>query len=98
MFLIRNHHVRRPLFSHTPVGGNTDGRSDAGHSVCDPRFVRRPAFALSAILSLAIGIAATSAVFGIINGLLFKPIRGVTRPERLVEIARDVNGEFSDVT
>ena len=61
-------------------------------------FVRRPAFALSAILSLAIGIAATSAVFGIINGLLFKPIPGVTRPGRLVEIARDVNGEFSDVT
>src|SRR5688572_919700 len=61
-------------------------------------FARRPAFSLSAILSLAIGIAATSAVFGIINGLLFKPIPGVTRPERLVEIARDVNGELSDVT
>lgn len=61
-------------------------------------FVRRPAFAISAILSLAIGIAATSAVFGIINGLLFKPIPGVTRPERLVEIARDVNGELTDVT
>ena len=61
-------------------------------------FVRRPAFALSAILSLAIGIAATSAVFGIINGLLLKPIPGVTRPERLVEIARDVNGELTDVT
>ena len=61
-------------------------------------FVRRPAFTVSAILSLAIGIAATSAVFGIINGLLFKPIPGVTRPERLVEIARDVNGEQTDVT
>jgi predicted permease len=61
-------------------------------------FARRPAFSLSAILSLAIGIAATSAVFGIINGLLFKPIPGVTRPERLVEIARDVNGDLSDVT
>jgi predicted permease len=61
-------------------------------------FARRPAFAVSAILSLAIGIAATSAVFGIINGLLFKPIPGVTRPERLVEIARDVNGELTDVT
>ena len=61
-------------------------------------FVRRPAFALSAILSLAIGIAATSAVFSVINALLFKPIPGVTRPERLVEISRDVNGEASDVT
>jgi putative ABC transport system permease protein len=61
-------------------------------------FLRRPVFALSAIFSLAIGIAATSAVFGIINGLLFKPIPGVTRPERLVEIARNVNGELTDVT
>jgi putative ABC transport system permease protein len=61
-------------------------------------FARRPAFAISAIVSLAIGIAATSAVFGIINGLLLKPIPGVTRTERLVEIARDVNGELSDVT
>src|SRR5687767_616325 len=61
-------------------------------------FMRRPAFALSAVLSLAIGIAATSAVFSVINALLFKPIPGVTRPERLVEISRDVNGEASDVT
>lgn len=61
-------------------------------------FVRRPAFAVSAILSLAIGIGATSAVFGIINALLLKPIPGVTRPERLVEIARDVNGQLADVT
>jgi predicted permease len=61
-------------------------------------FLRRPAFALSATLSLAIGIAATSAVFGIINGLLFKPIPGVTRPKRLVEVARDVKGELTDVT
>ncbi len=61
-------------------------------------FRRRPAFALSAIVSLAIGIAAMSAVFGIINGLLFKPIPGVTRVERLVEVARDVNGEMTDVT
>ena len=63
----------------------------------DPSHAARPS-PLSAILSLAIGIAATSAVFGIIDGLVFKPIPGVTRPERLVEIARDVNGELSDVT
>src|SRR5688500_3440206 len=61
-------------------------------------FMRRPAFALSAVLSLAIGIAASSAVFSIINAALFKPIPGVTKPERLVEISRDVNGDWTDVS
>jgi putative ABC transport system permease protein len=61
-------------------------------------FARRPAFALSAILSLGLGIAASSAVFSLINAALFKPVPGVTRPERLVEISRSVNGETSDVT
>jgi len=61
-------------------------------------FARRPAFALSAVLSLAFGIAASSAVFSIINAALFKPLPGVTTPERLVEISRDVQGEWTDVT
>jgi putative ABC transport system permease protein len=61
-------------------------------------FARRPAFAVSAVLSLAIGIAASSAVFSIINAALFKPIPGVTKPERLVEISRDVNGDWTDVS
>ena len=61
-------------------------------------FARRPGFSLSAILSLAIGIAASSAVFSLINAALFKPLPGVSRPERLVEIARDVGPETGDVT
>ena len=61
-------------------------------------FARRPAFAVSAVLSLALGIAASSAVFSIINAALFKSIPGVTKPERLVEISRDVRGEWTDVT
>ena len=59
---------------------------------------RRPAFAAAAILSLAIGMAATSAVFSIANGVLFKPVPGVTRPDGLVEIARSVQGQQTDVT
>jgi hypothetical protein len=61
-------------------------------------FARRPAFAISAVLSLALGIAASSAVFSIINAALLKPVPGVTKPERLVEISRDVRGEWTDVT
>jgi putative ABC transport system permease protein len=61
-------------------------------------FARRPAFSLSAILSLGIGIAASSAVFSLINAALFKPVPGVTRPDRLVEIARAIGNETGDVT
>ena len=61
-------------------------------------FAKRPAFTLAAILSLGIGIAATSAVFSIINAALFKPVPGVTRPERLVQISRAVGDETGDVT
>lgn len=60
--------------------------------------VRRPAFAAAAITSLAIGMAATSAVFSIANAVLFKAVPGVTRTDRLVEIARSVQGSRTDVT
>jgi putative ABC transport system permease protein len=59
---------------------------------------RRPAFAVSAILSLTIAIAATTSVFSLVNAALFKDVPGVRRPQRLVEIARDVGGEGTDVT
>lgn len=59
---------------------------------------RRPAFALTAILSLALAIAATTSVFSIVNAALFKDVPGVRRPQRLVQIARDVGGEPTDVT
>jgi len=60
--------------------------------------VRRPAFAVAAVLSLGLGLAATSAVFSVLNAALFKPVPGVTRPERLVEVARSVGGETADVS
>lgn len=60
--------------------------------------IRRPGFALAAVVSLGLGLAATTAVFSVVNATLFKPVAGVTRPDGLVEVARDVNGERSDVT
>lgn len=59
---------------------------------------RRPAFALAAILSLGLGLAATSAVFSILNTVLFKPVPGVNRVERLVEVSRLVGSETADVS
>lgn len=46
---------------------------------------KKPGFALIVILTLAVGIGANTAVFTIINAVLFRP-RPVAHPERLVEL------------
>jgi predicted permease len=61
-------------------------------------YLERPVFAVASIVSLALGIAATTAIFTLINAALFKRVTGVTHTERLVAISRNVNGEGSDVT
>ena len=49
---------------------------------------RNPLFTLTAALSLAIGIGATTAVFTVANGLLLRAATGVADPGRLVDIVR----------
>jgi putative ABC transport system permease protein len=61
--------------------------------------LRNPAFALTAILSLAIGIGANTTVFTVANALLFRDPAGVTRPDRLVDIGGSRNGRgFSTIS
>jgi predicted permease len=61
------------------------------------RLLRRdPLFALTATLSLAIGIGANTTIFTIANALLFKPPSGVADSSRLVDIGRSQNGEGFD--
>jgi hypothetical protein len=57
------------------------------------RLLRRyPLFAMTAVLSLAVGIGANTAVFTIGNGLLrFSPV-AVSDPDRLVDIGRSFDG------
>ena len=50
--------------------------------------VRNPIFTLTAALSLAIGIGATTTIFTVANGLLLRSAVGVTDPGRLVDITR----------
>jgi putative ABC transport system permease protein len=46
---------------------------------------RRPVFAMTAILTLALAIGINTGLFTIINGVLLKPL-AVSRPDRLVEL------------
>lgn len=54
--------------------------------------VRRPVFALVAILSLALGIGVNSALFSVVNVLVLRPVPGVEGYERVVELGRDSRG------
>jgi putative ABC transport system permease protein len=67
-----------------------DLRRDLRHAV---RMLRRnPIFAVTAALSLAIGIGANTTIFTIANALLFAAPSGVARPDRLVDIAGVMDG------
>ena len=46
---------------------------------------RQPAFALTAILTLALGIGAMTAIFSVVNAVVFRPL-AVERPDRVVAI------------
>lgn len=50
--------------------------------------VRSPAFALVAIVSLALGIGANTVVFGVLNALILRPLP-VANPEQLVFLQRN---------
>ena len=83
--------MRRVLARDFDLDGRTrvfrwieDARRDAAHGL---RVLRRsPVFAATAVLSLAIGIGANTAIFTIANALLFRPPMGIVDPDALVSI------------
>ncbi|HEX7049879.1 MAG TPA: ABC transporter permease [Longimicrobiales bacterium] len=57
---------------------------------------RSPVFAATAILTLALGIGANSALFGLLNALLFRPPTGIPESDRLVRVENA--GRFEEVS
>src|SRR5688500_2852629 len=61
--------------------------TDVGYAV--RMFIKKPAFALTAIFTLALGIGAAAAIFSVMNAVLLKPLP-YADPERLVHVANDL--------
>ena len=53
---------------------------------------RSPGFALTAILTLALGIGANVIVFGVLNAMILNPLN-IPEPERLLELANERPGD-----
>jgi len=54
---------------------------------------RNPGFTAAAVLSLALGIGANSAVFSVVNTVLFTPVPGVDDPSSLVAVWESREGQ-----
>ena len=74
-----------------------DAQRDVRHAA---RLLRRdPLFALTAALSLAIGIGANTTAFTVANALLFRPPAGVADADRLIDIGtRTPGGGFGNTS
>lgn len=57
--------------------------------------LKSPRFTAAAILALAVGIGANTAIFSLINAVLFRPLPGIENPSQLVSLYRmQKNDEF----
>ena len=55
-----------------------------------------PLFTLTAVLSLAVGIGAATAVYSVVHAVLLAPVEGLRDPGRLVEVGRTEGGSGFD--
>ncbi len=84
-----------------------EGRRARGDSfdglVQDTRFAlrtlqRNPGFSVVAIITLALGIGANTAIFSVVNGLLLRPLPGIATPKGIVEITQGDGDDFVSIS
>lgn len=85
----------------TPAGASMPSNGFRFSLLPDVRYAlrllgRSPLFAVTAIVSLALGLAATTVIFNLSDALLFRMSPGVRDADRLVEIARSNDGSGFD--
>jgi predicted permease len=55
--------------------------------------LKRPGFTAIAAITLALGIGANTTIFSVVNGILLRPLPGISRPDRLIDVhATEPNG------
>ena len=69
-------------------------RHDARHAARN--LLRSPIFTATAVLSLAIGVGGTAAIFSLVNTLLLSAPPGVGAPDRVVNVGRTQEGNGFD--
>ncbi len=58
---------------------------DVRHAI--RRLTRTPGFTIAAVLTLALGIGATTSIFAVVNGVLLQPLR-YPNPDRLISVVQ----------